>query len=75
MKEMTLRELQLFSLEIMKDVHEFCVKTGIVYSLLDGSLIGAIRHQGFIPWDDDIDINVTRENYEKIKKKFMKRLK
>lgn len=61
---MTLRELQLFSLEIMKDVHEFCVNNGIVYSLLDGSLIGAIRHQGFIPWDDDIDIVLRRPDYE-----------
>lgn len=61
---MTLRELQLFSVEIMKDVHDFCVKNNIMYSLLDGSLIGAIRHKGFIPWDDDIDIIMKRPDYE-----------
>ena len=65
MKEMTLRELQLFSLEIMKDVHRFCTDYHIEYSLLDGSLIGAIRHKGFIPWDDDIDIVLRRPDYER----------
>lgn len=61
---MTLRELQLFSLEIMKDVHQFCMDNHITYSLLDGSLLGAIRHKGFIPWDDDIDIIMKRPDYE-----------
>ena len=65
MKEMSLRELQQFSLEIMKDVHQFCMDNNIVYSLLDGSLIGAIRHKGFIPWDDDIDIVLRRPDYER----------
>ena len=65
MKEMTLRELQLFSLEIMKEVHQFCMDHHIDYSLLDGSLIGAIRHKGFIPWDDDIDIVLRRPDYER----------
>lgn len=65
MKEMTLRELQLFSLEILKDVHHFCVDNGIMYSVSDGSLIGAIRHKGFIPWDDDIDIIMKRPDFEK----------
>lgn len=64
MKEMTLRELQLFSLEIMKDIHTFCMEHNILYSLLDGSLIGAARHKGFIPWDDDIDIIMRRPDYE-----------
>ena len=64
MKEMTLRELQLFSLEIMKDIHTFCMEHHILYSLLDGSLIGAARHKGFIPWDDDIDIIMRRPDYE-----------
>lgn len=64
MREMTLRELQLFSLEIMKDIHNFCMDHHIMYSLLDGSLIGAARHKGFIPWDDDIDIIMRRPDYE-----------
>lgn len=63
MKELTLRELQLFCLEILKDVHTFCINNNIKYSLQDGSLIGAIRHHGFIPWDDDIDIIMPRPDY------------
>ena len=68
MKEMTLRELQLFSLEIMKDIHTFCMEHHILYSLLDGSLIGAARHKGFIPWDDDIDVAMDRKDYDKFLK-------
>lgn len=62
---MTLRELQLFALEILKDVHQFCTQNNIKYSLYAGTLLGAIRHQGFIPWDDDIDIVMPREDYNK----------
>ena len=65
MKEMSLRELQLFSLDILKDIHQFCVENQIDYSVSDGSLIGAIRHKGFIPWDDDIDIILRRPDYER----------
>lgn len=64
MKQLSLRELQLFSLDILKDVHEFCVNEGIRYSLAYGTLLGAVRHQGFIPWDDDIDIIMPRPDYE-----------
>lgn len=65
MKEMTLRELQLFSLEILKDVHQFCVDNHIQYSVSDGTLIGAVRHKGFIPWDDDIDIIMRRPDFDR----------
>lgn len=65
MKEMTLRELQSFSLKILKDVHSFCVANNIKYSLAYGTLIGAIRHKGFIPWDDDIDIMMPRRDFER----------
>ncbi|MBR6858685.1 MAG: LicD family protein [Bacteroidales bacterium] len=64
MKLLSLRELQLFSLDILKDVHQFCVDNGIRYSLAYGTLLGAVRHQGFIPWDDDIDIVMPRPDYE-----------
>lgn len=61
---MSLRELQLFSLEILKDVHQFCLEHNIQYSVSDGTMIGAIRHKGFIPWDDDIDIVMRRPDFE-----------
>lgn len=48
-----------------KDIDALCKKNGIEYYLLGGSCIGAIRHKGFIPWDDDLDICMTRPNYEK----------
>jgi lipopolysaccharide cholinephosphotransferase len=53
-------------LEVMKALHAFCVENGIQYSLTGGSLLGSIRHKGFIPWDDDFDIMLDRANYEKL---------
>ena len=61
---MTLREVQLFGLDILKDVHDFCTTNNIRYSLGYGTLLGAVRHNGFIPWDDDIDIIMPRPDYE-----------
>lgn len=65
MKEMTLKDIQQVCLDILKDVHAFCIENSIKYSLCYGTLIGAIRHQGFIPWDDDIDILMSRPEYER----------
>ena len=65
MREMSLKDVQQVSLDILKDVHEFCVENNIKYTLFSGTLIGAIRHHGFIPWDDDLDIAFTRPEYEK----------
>ena len=61
----TKREIQLCQLQILKAVSKVCEDNDIDYTLTGGSLIGAIRHKGFIPWDDDIDISMTAENYKK----------
>lgn len=53
-------------LEILKYFDEFCSEHDLRYSLLGGTLIGAVRHQGFIPWDDDVDIMMPRPDYEKL---------
>lgn len=60
-----LRLHQLASLEILKRLAKFLDEKGIEYWLYAGTLIGAMRHKGFVPWDDDIDIAMTRPNYEK----------
>lgn len=65
MKLIELDELKKIQLEILSSVHEFCVSKNIHYSLAYGTLIGAIRHKGYIPWDDDIDIMMPRDDYER----------
>lgn len=63
-----LQHLQKVILLIVKDIDELCRNNGIEYYLFGGSAIGAIRHKGFIPWDDDLDIIMDHSNYEKFVK-------
>ncbi len=65
-----LKTLQSIEIDILKKIHSFCVNNKIEYMLCFGTLLGAIRHSGFIPWDDDIDIYMTRPNYEVFLEKF-----
>lgn len=59
------KKLWSIELEMMNKLDSICEKYGIKYFLIGGALIGAIRHKGFIPWDDDIDIGMMRRDYEK----------
>lgn len=65
-KNLTLSEIQRAELDILLRFDSFCEEEKIAYSLAYGTLLGAVRHNGFIPWDDDIDIAVSRPDYEKI---------
>lgn len=60
-----LRQLQLTQLEMLKVVDQICKENDIHYSLYAGTLLGAVRHGGFIPWDDDLDICMPRDDYRK----------
>lgn len=64
-KDLSIDDLRKIQLGILKYLSEFCEKYGIKYYLFYGSLLGAVRHEGYIPWDDDIDIAIFREDYEK----------
>lgn len=69
-KELTLREIQLETLKIMIYIKEFCNKKNIRYYLTAGTLLGAVRHNGFIPWDDDVDILMPWTDYVRFCREF-----
>lgn len=72
-RELSMQEVQQVSLAILKQVAEICEKLELKYALVYGTLIGAIRHKGFIPWDDDLDIMMPRNDYEKLLNYFKER--
>ena len=66
----TLDELKKVQIEILDEVHNFCINNHITYFLSSGTLIGAVRHKGYIPWDDDIDLYMPRVDYERFVQSF-----
>jgi len=70
MREINTEELKSIQLDILRFVDKFCKEKGIKYFLCGGTLIGAVRHHGYIPWDDDIDIMMLRPDYERFVKEF-----
>lgn len=65
-KKLEINEIQQISIEVLKFVTDICDKENIKYFLAYGTLIGAVRHKGFIPWDDDVDILVPRNDYDRL---------
>lgn len=66
MQELTLKEIQQIEFQILKHFDAFCREHNISYYLSNGTLLGAIKYGGFIPWDDDIDVLVPRTDYERL---------
>lgn len=66
MRELSLDESRKIMIDMLEEIDEYCRNNNIQYFLTGGTLLGAIRHNGFIPWDDDIDIALKRNDYEKL---------
>ncbi|MBQ8907584.1 MAG: LicD family protein [Clostridia bacterium] len=69
-REATVEEVKAIQLNILKCVKEFCTENNIRFFLMYGTLLGAVRHKGYIPWDDDVDICMLKEDYKKFTQLF-----
>ena len=65
--DIMLHQIQMIELEMLIEVDRICKKYSIKYNIIAGTLLGAVRHKGFIPWDDDADIAMLRTEYEKFR--------
>lgn len=70
MKRLSLEEIKKIQIDILDSVSEYCESKGISYFLTYGTLIGSIRHKGYIPWDDDIDLAMPRPDFERFIREF-----
>lgn len=70
-RELGPEEVRGLQLSIMDSIHDFCESHGITYFLTGGSLLGAVRHAGCIPWDDDVDVAMPRHNYERFLREYV----
>lgn len=70
MKELNIEELKEIQIEVLKCVADFCEENNIKYWIDCGTLLGAVRHKGYIPWDDDIDVGMLRDDYDKFSSLF-----
>lgn len=69
-KEILFEEIKVLQMDVLSAIDYFCSERGIRYSMSNGTLLGAVRHKGYIPWDDDIDIYVPREDYNRLISEF-----
>lgn len=65
-EELTIQQIQKISLEILKIIADICEQNNFRYTLMYGTLLGAVRHKGYIPWDDDVDIMMPRRDYNQL---------